>query len=951
MKIRQRNFKRRQNNDEKLNDFLDKVIQSKSKNPPQIFRRWSWSKTLVGMLQKQILFLAFFALFHFSYCQEYIQVGQRNIDNDVTCSVWNSKAADRRKQQGPPVALTENEKIENFLCWFRAKGGWISPNVTIKSYPEYGGYGLYAKDDIAYYDNMYQIPADIILSVESIREGYSTFNAGISERLEKVQSHGGDDAVIALQLMVECALGAESDIQPYLDIMPDGVPRLDTFSDSDLAMLQDPSLASLSHSARQRMQRTWTDNDLEGLLFTMLLRSNLPQSFQPNPSCLSYESFHKFNSVVGSRAMVLNGKKYLTPLPDMANYAPRYDGRKFGEQSFSFNLYHQRNSRGDIHVMADRMTLKGEQVFEDYGDVDNTLYLEAFGFIPHENPFNCAVLNTEMAYSDKTMYLLRRLQLIQKSEDGGLSFPEPCVLRDGTLAHSSFRPFFSVIGLSDDEAMQQTCNSAIESGDDEFIISSCFRYDGHQERELAAISELAKFTLAGKATSLDEDFKLFSAQDNDSIGSYQSQTALRFRVNEKIILDRLAQDDFAVTEIASDVHKVDSTTCASDTSSNSLHESVNEFNLFANSLGFPVHHMEARIIGNGLRVGAVATKDLNIGEIYHSVPNESVICSNTIMSNIQNDELKMFLQSVLSSGDEFHVLLLYILYERFLMKEKSNWWPYLQILPEIREFQSNSPLWFDEDRLDLLAGSDARNEIVNYQRHVSRKFSQMIQSNEVLRVFGAVFTKDNYYWAHSIIDSRAIWWDNTRHLVPLLDLVNCSKEPTIIHRTDVGSDGKSAETRATLTYKKGDQIYENYGQPNYIYFMYHGFILDQNPHDCVLFSNLRINQDDETAKDMDQTHQRLSAAGFRSYNPSFCIRDSDESLGSMAQFLRIKHGRPDEENTSDLIAQTLADRLSRIHAVGRTKQPDVNLQYAEECMLQMVNAEQSIILSILNQLQ
>lgn len=174
------------------------------------------------------------------------------------------------------------------------------------------------------------------------------------------------------------------------------------------------------------------------------------------------------------------------------------------------------------------------------------------------------------------------------------------------------------------------------------------------------------------------------------------------------------------------------------------------------------------------------------------------------------------------------------------------------------------------------------------------------------------------------------------------------KESTIIHRTGFSSDGKHAETKATLTFKKGDQIYENYGQPNYIYFMYHGFILDQNPHDCVLFNNLWINQGDEATKDMDQTHMRLSAAGFNSYNPSFCVSHSEESLMRLAQFLRIKHGRADEDNISDLVAQTLENRLSRIHAVGRVRRPGIKLQYTEECMLQMVNAEQNTISSILN---
>lgn len=34
---------------------------------------------------------------------------------------------------------------------------------------------------------------------------------------------------------------------------------------------------------------------------------------------------------------------------------------------------------------------------------------------------------------------------------------------------------------------------------------------------------------------------------------------------------------------------------------------------------------------------------------------------------------------------------------------------------------------------------------------------------------------------------------------------------------------------------KGGQLFENYGQPNSIYFQFHGFILDSNSHNCVNF--------------------------------------------------------------------------------------------------------------------
>ena len=37
-------------------------------------------------------------------------------------------------------------------------------------------------------------------------------------------------------------------------------------------------------------------------------------------------------------------------------------------------------------------------------------------------------------------------------------------------------------------------------------------------------------------------------------------------------------------------------------------------------------------------------------------------------------------------------------------------------------------------------------------------------------------------------------------------------------------------------FRKGEALYENYGQPNYIYFLYHGFSLKVNSHDCVYFT-------------------------------------------------------------------------------------------------------------------
>ena len=72
-------------------------------------------------------------------------------------------------------------------------------------------------------------------------------------------------------------------------------------------------------------------------------------------------------------------------------------------------------------------------------------------------------------------------------------------------------------------------------------------------------------------------------------------------------------------------------------------------------------------------------------------------------------------------------------------------------------------------------------------------------------------------------------------MVPLLDLINCNELEDVdaVHKTELDGSGENAVTRSPGNFEGGEQVFENYGQPNYIYFMYHGFVLESNTHDCV----------------------------------------------------------------------------------------------------------------------
>ncbi|CAN0196445.1 unnamed protein product, partial [Discosporangium mesarthrocarpum] len=184
--------------------------------------------------------------------------------------------------------------------------------------------------------------------------------------------------------------------------------------------------------------------------------------------------------------------------------------------------------------------------------------------------------------------------------------------------------------------------------------------------------------------------------------------------------------------------------------------------------------------------------------------------------------------------EDFDCLLIMLLVETFIRGDNSHWYPYLRLLPRPPEL--NSPLFFTQEEVEMLKGSDVLGAATRYRRAVLGGFEGKYRG---LQVFGpGVITLERYLWATAILDSRSIWWGGTRHLVPMLDLVNCGQGPleTRVHSTTTDFRG-AAITHAAWAFKKGQQartlsqVLEDYGQPNHIYFLYHGFSLADNKHD------------------------------------------------------------------------------------------------------------------------
>ncbi|CUF80648.1 membrane-associated protein, putative [Bodo saltans] len=133
----------------------------------------------------------------------------------------------------------------------------------------------------------------------------------------------------------------------------------------------------------------------------------------------------------------------------------------------------------------------------------------------------------------------------------------------------------------------------------------------------------------------------------------------------------------------------------------------------------------------------------------------------------------------------------------------------------------------------------------------------------------------SFKWALGVLWSRQVWWDGEAHLAPMHDLANCREQRGVVaadgrsdglvvaHRTsrsalipralvppDCGDDDDECEqkdadpamadvfvaTRATDTFLEGDEVFENYGETNSFYLLFHGFVLNDNSKDCAMLT-------------------------------------------------------------------------------------------------------------------
>lgn len=134
-----------------------------------------------------------------------------------------------------------------------------------------------------------------------------------------------------------------------------------------------------------------------------------------------------------------------------------------------------------------------------------------------------------------------------------------------------------------------------------------------------------------------------------------------------------------------------------------LKKNLMKFNKWFNSLVKPpaVNHLKADLIP-GFRVGTVATKNLSREELYLAVPNEAIIDTYKADRDYHFSKLLFDLERRFFRRDDFHELMLYLIYQCFVKGSESKYWPYLRLLPSPAEM--DRPLFWSREQVDSRLG-------------------------------------------------------------------------------------------------------------------------------------------------------------------------------------------------------------------------------------------------------
>merc|ERR1711907_635879 len=253
--------------------------------------------------------------------------------------------------------------------------------------------------------------------------------------------------------------------------------------------------------------------------------------------------------------------------------------------------------------------------------------------------------------------------------------------------------------------------------------------------------------------------------------------------------------------------------------------------------------------------------------------------------------------------------------------------------------------------------SGIKASVINYIQRYRTSFDQ-IKSIDLINSFFPqdVLTLEKYLWGVAILDSRSIWWENQRHLVPLLDLINCQNSPNEdpstsyrVHSTQLSNDRRYAVTNASYALEVGDELFENYGQPNHIYFMYHGFTLEHNSYDCLQI-NIEMSDEEIKVVEWNKAKEIAKSLGLRNdRRPSYAACLNYPIDGKVWKFFTLKMNTFEKRKSMNILDQPSVKAAKFLYSITSSKQSEYerfDFSHGHEASIRFMKLEKKLLVDI-----
>ncbi|OQR95723.1 hypothetical protein THRCLA_07626 [Thraustotheca clavata] len=694
---------------------------------------------------------------------------------------------------------SSHDKLDHFQAWFKQHGGKAN-NISLASFGNMG-IGLQATARIHEKDQVLYIPYDIVICRDTVLKALPK---SMSKALASLSF---DDELLAIFLMYQKLQGEKSRWAPYIDVLPQDIPLPVTFSHKDIEELQSPGLQEIIISNQATITSSFHS-----------MQSKYGKYFKSFTDPLTLELYMWAKSILSSRALTIRGVRFLVPFADMFNGKPHPNLRESNRGNHFLDYHHVEKDKG-VTIFADRSCEPFLQLYEDYGDNDNYVYFVHHGFIMEDNPFDCASIELPLALLPSKLVQPFRTMARLTEKDFFLS---ACFQSNGASLNSAAAVFLQLAAFKQDEV--DLCHNQIASCITSTNVPTLLQQD---EKYIILLESIVQSKLENAPTQLQDDLSLLSTELSNDY-----RRVVEFRASRKVHLAKLVDNlHVLLQEVIQASGKVQTKVIPMDTTDQSIPACLNRFEQWIASFTFPKPKVQIQYINPSMGFGTFALEDITKGEAYLSIPQGMLLdVASAMQCSILSPIFKQLLKET-KSRDPMHELLLHFMYERLVKGKESKWAPYIDLLP-LHDDSLLAPLFYTQEEMALLSGTEMEQFVKTYQENVYQSYQAIkrIVLTRYPKIFPKeLFTFEEYRYARHILDTRSIWWNGERHLVPILDMVNC-KASGEVHATRL--EGALAVTRAKDYVQAGTQLFENYGQPNWIYLLHHGFVLENNPHDC-----------------------------------------------------------------------------------------------------------------------